>query len=182
MNIITHRVNILSCAARDLFADLELVTECGGRVTLHKVIAAAVSPRFKSSLVSKQVNSLPIRNAKLNAVENVINFIYTGKATFTNTGDKQDFVDAFNIMRIDLGQKVNETVRKLNPYDTDADIENSSQEQQKQEFKCSNCNKSFESRPRLLRHTREVHRPAHLQNKPKPMYECEKCSKVYTVY
>ena len=187
MNVIAHTFNILSAVSRDTFADLKLITECGRTLTVHKVIAAAVSPRWKKSLTKKQIDELPVRNVKFDALVNIVNFVYDGKIVLSSEGEAQDFADAFKVLEINLGKKVDGFIKRLNPDAAASDIESSSQEKlsqeklshEKLEFKCTNCNKDFQTMKQFRRHTREVHQGGRVEAKKE--YKCEKCDSVYTV-
>ena len=178
MNVFSHDHNILGAVKRDLYTDLNLITECGRSLSVHKVVAATVSSKIKGLLLSKDRGELPIRNVKYQAMEKIFDFAYNGKIYLTSDAEKQDFVDAFDTLKINLGKKVSNLVKKLDQDRVESEKENSSQEFQ--EFKCVTCDKKFDSRQKLLRHSREVHSKE--PKPPKQKFRCEGCSESYTVF
>ena len=176
MNVITHKFNILHGLDREKFSDLKLVTECGQKVSCHKVVVAAASTKLRASLEKRPTNELVVRNVKYNGLVNLMNFIYNGKVQIGTTGELQDFADSYTLLNINLGPKVGEIVKKINLTKSDSETDHFSQETG---FKCENCEKVFPTRKKLSRHIREVHKPA--PPKVKPSYTCENCGVVYTV-
>ena len=178
MNLLTHKLNILKGVSRDRFADLKLLTECGKWVTLHKVVAASVSPKLSTLLSSESVSELPIRNVKFSALENLVNFIYDGKIVLGDNGDIQDFVGAYIYLKIDLGDKVNNLIDKW-----DTGVQNCGDKDTSDhvptDFRCCNCSKTFNDRKQLVRHLREVHNKG--KKKQKQHFKCELCGETYTV-
>ena len=177
MNVISHKFNVLNALDRERFSDLKLVTECGQSVSCHKVVAGAVSKKLSGLLGSKPINELTIRNVKFTALENLVKFIYNGKVQISSPGDLQDFVDVYKLLNINLGKKVSDIVKKIDMSKSVSDLDDSSQEPLG--FRCENCDKSFQSRKKLVRHVREVHRKE--PTKQKQSYSCEKCGEVYMV-
>ena len=117
---------------------------------------------------------------KFEALVKVVNFVYDGKVVISKEKEGQDFVDAYNTLKINLGKKVEDHISNLSSDPAESDIEPSSQESL--EFKCANCNnKDFPTRAKLMRHVRDVHRKGQVKPKPKPEYKCESCNKSYTV-
>ena len=170
MNILTHNFNFLNGENREIYADLRLVTECGKSLLLHRFVASCVSTKLKKLLEGKLVSvsgvsELPIRNVKFSALENVVTFVYNGKILLSPGCERQDFVDAFNVLQINLGDKINTMIKKLDSHYI-SDNENSSQEVP--ELKCTNCDKVFDDKTKLVRHIREIHRKDKV--KPKQKY------------
>ena len=177
MNVIVHKFNVLNGFDREKNSDLKAVTECGQKVTCHKVVVAAVSTKLSALLGKRPTDELSFRNVKFTALENVVNFVYNGKVQILNAGDLQDFADVYAILKINLGKKVGDIVNRLGMNKSDSDLENTSQELV--ELKCENCQKTFKSKKQLVRHVREVHRQE--PPNPKQSYACEKCGVLHTV-
>ena len=64
MNVLTHKFNVLHDVDREKFSDLKLVTECGQKVSCHKVVVAAVSTKLRASLEKRPISELVVRNIK----------------------------------------------------------------------------------------------------------------------
>ena len=174
-----HNFNILKGVSREKFADLKLRTECGKWLTLHKVVAASVSAKWSTLLSADSVSELSVRNVKFSALENLVNFIYDGKIVLGDDGEVQDFVDAYTLSQINLGDKVNDFINRLNTRAVNSDNKATSDDVET-DFKCCNCNKTFDDKRRLTRHLREVHNKG--KKKEKQLFACEQCGETYTVW
>ena len=177
MHLLSHKTNVLR-GSRELYADLKLITECGQSLLLHRVVAATASKKLCSLLTSCSNGELRIRNVKFSALSNIINFIYDGKITLDNRCDLEDFAAAYNVLKVNLGAKVDALVNKID--DGDHTSEDNSEIDASSVLRCLNCEKVFADKPKLQRHNREAHRTEE-QVKKKQKYECEQCSEVYTV-
>ena len=179
MNELSHQFNFLNGVSLERFSDLTLRTECGNSLKLHKVVAAAISTKRFGQL-SVDVNELPVRNVKFSALQNIIDFAYHGKVTLTSKHDYHDFIDAYNVLKINLGPKINRLLEEVDSAVTNDVLDKDNGSQDLVELKCVLCNKIFEFKPQLQRHVREVHNKDRVK-KTKQQYSCEKCNKVYTV-
>ena len=179
MNVLIHHYNFLHPVSRERFSDLELKTECGNSLFLHKVVAAAISTKL-SCLLSNDISVLTIRNVKFSALKNIIDFAYRGKIVLSTKGDLQDFAATYTYLKVNLGPKINKFVDDVDMGMTNSAVELENSCPELIELVCSNCNKIFETKTQLNRHIREVHNKE--QAKPsKQQYVCEKCEKVSTV-
>ena len=153
------------------------MTECGRSLQLHRVIAVNVSKKLSAELAAKPTaTELHVRNVKYSALEKLLDFIYSGKVLLSNPNDLQDFADAYNVLIVNLGEKVNKMINNIITGEKCNEIESSFDE--KIELKCRNCDKTFKTKTLLKRHVREVHMKDQIEKKT---YACEQCSQVYTV-
>ena len=89
------------------------MTECGRSLQLHRVIAVNVSKKLSAELAAKPTaTELHVRNVKYSALEKLLDFIYSGKVLLSNPNDLQDFADAHNVLRVDLGVKVDKMIAR----------------------------------------------------------------------
>ena len=178
MNVVHHEANVLGGILRDRFSDLKLVTECGKSVSVHKVVVAAVSPVLCDILISKEVSEIPIRNVKFSALKHLIDFIYERKVILSSSEEFQDFKDAYKLLELSLGSKINEIIeRRDNNTANNSAVESSNQNTE--QFKCKNCEKEFKFKKQLIRHVREVHNKG--DRRKQNTYICERCNTVYKV-
>ena len=112
MNVLTHQCNVLHGLDREKFSDLKLVTECGQKVSCHKVVVAAASTKLRASLEKRPTSELVVRNIKYTGLENLVNFIYNGKVNIGTTGELQDFADSYTLLKINLGKKIGESLKE----------------------------------------------------------------------
>ena len=111
MNVLHHEINILGGISRERFADLKLVTECDQSLSVHKVVLAAASSKICDILASKDVNVIPVRNTKFTALNHIVDFIYERKVIFMNSGELEDFKDAYILLEVNLGSKINDMIK-----------------------------------------------------------------------
>ena len=112
MNAIIHHFNFLNGVSQERFSDLTLKTECGSSLSMHKVVAAAISSKLSSQL-SSDVNELPVRNVKFPALKNVIDFAYNGKIILSSKSEIEDFATAYKILQINLGPKIEKIIDEV---------------------------------------------------------------------
>ena len=168
--------NFLNGVSREKFSDLKLITECGSSLLLHRVVAAAISSKL-SDLLLPDRNELALRNVKFTALENIIDFAYNGKVILSNSDDINDFADAFKLLEINLGPKVQKMMDNVNKV---VSYENKDSSKDIIEISCSYCEKTFQTIKQLSRHKKEFH--CKNQDKAeKSIYSCDKCKTVYTV-
>ena len=136
------------------------------------------APAFLKNIYTPEGDELPVRNVKFSALKDIVTFIYTGRILMKNGPDIQDFVDGYKVLEIDLGKSVNKLIKKIVTGNV-GEANSESSDSNQVEFKCSNCDKSFQHRKQLLRHVREKHQTR--EEKEKTVYSCELCGEKYTV-
>ena len=142
MNVLYHQHNVIGGVPRDRFSDLQLITECGQKVAVHKVVVASVSSMISSMLSKKDMSEIAIRNVKFSALEHIVNFIYDRKIMLSNKGEVEDFADAYRKLKLNLGPKINQIIQKIEVGTINSEDASS---QDTIEFKCNNCDKQFAS-------------------------------------
>ena len=157
------------------YSDLQLSTEHGESVQCHKVILASVSNKVKKALERKDSDKVVIRSVKFGGLKTLVEFIYEGRVDIENSDELMDFADAYSLLQINLGPKINKTVQNITLNTTENETNESSNS-----YKCENCDKTFKSKKQLTRHLREVHQKQTAKKK-KQSFACETCGTIFTV-
>jgi len=116
MFTLKHHLNFGPNFSRSNFCDAKLTTKhVIGCIPVHRIILSAVSKKLGKKFQDNLDGTEPIviNNVDFDVLEKIINYVYTGRVTFANDAEYEDFSDGISILKIEVGSE-----DKISPEDS----------------------------------------------------------------
>ena len=112
--VLKHSFNLFPNLPRNKFCDATFREKDSKRlIPVHRVVLAAVSKKFENIFEGKSCsdNTYEVTGVSFRALKGIIDYIYTGQALFESSDDYEDFCVGLVVLRIDLGEVENVTIK-----------------------------------------------------------------------